>query len=110
VKAERTVIGTRRSSCVASWKVVLVVDREEVLCREDARRKKEKKQYEHVMTGAPTRSFPLRSTRGFRCTPYSTAVAQMNLKGYVGLIHHPSETFTISSRRVTTKLGIKRKG
>jgi hypothetical protein len=36
----------------------------------------------------------------------STAVAQKNLTGYAGLIvRHPFETFTVSLRRVTIKLG-----
>ena len=52
--------------------------------REDVREEKEKeKLYEHVMTGARRgRSTP------FHVAPMHTTVVQMNLKGYVDLIHH----------------------
>ncbi len=60
MKAERTVIGTRRSSCVASLNVVLVVDREAVWrARDKERKEKRKNQQDHVRTGAPTRKSDL---------------------------------------------------
>ena len=45
MRAERSVIGTRRSSCVASLKVIFIVEHEEVMRARD--KKKEKKRAEN---------------------------------------------------------------